>query len=61
MRVGSEHHAAKVTEDDVRRMRQAHAAGKPIDDIWVEIGRPLGVGRATVEKIVYRISWKHVE
>jgi hypothetical protein len=41
-------------------MRLAHASGTTIDDIWLEIGRPLGVGRGAVEKIVYRMSWKHV-
>jgi hypothetical protein len=61
MAVGSAHHAAKITEDDVRRMRAAHAGGKSIDDVWSEIARPLGLSRSSTDKIIYRMSWKHVE
>ena len=58
--VGSAHHAAKVTEDDVRAMRRARSDGKSIDAIRQEYAH-LGLSYSSVEKIVYRVSWKHVE
>lgn len=60
-RVGSAHHAAKITEDDVRKMRASHKGGTSVDNVWLELGRPLGISRSSVEKIVYRLAWKHVE
>lgn len=58
-RVGSAHQAAKIDEATVTRMREARSKGHTIDEIRKEYAPH--VSYSTVEKILYRVSWKHVE
>jgi hypothetical protein len=58
--IGAAHSNAKITEDDVRAMRAARADGKTVDQIHAEFSH-LGLTHSSVEKIVYRLAWKHVE
>jgi hypothetical protein len=58
-RVGSAHHAAKVTEDQVKAIRAAHASGKTIEAIRAQFP-DVPLTYSSIEKIVYRLSWKHV-
>ncbi len=60
-RVGSRHHAAKITEEDVKRMRAARDAGETLDSIHEHQGRALGLSHSSVIRICNRTSWKHVE
>lgn len=60
-RVGSAHHAAKITEADVRRLRAARATGMTHDQIFEAHGRALGITHSNMVKIVLGYSWKHVE
>ena len=57
--VGSRHHAAKITEADVRAIREERAKGKTIDAIHQQFSE-LGLTHSSIEKIVYGLSWKHV-
>lgn len=47
----------KVTEDDVREIRNAHANG----ETNTEIAKRYGVKQHTISVIVHRKTWKHVE
>jgi hypothetical protein len=58
-RAGSRHHAAKVTEEDVRAMRAARDRGETIERVYALFGH-LGLSHSSVEKICRRESWKHV-
>jgi hypothetical protein len=49
--------AAKLTEDDVRAIRRAYAAGGAHQR---EIARRFGVGQMTVSLIVRRKRWAHI-
>lgn len=53
---GSNHHRARVTEDQVRAMRQASAAGAPNDALCAEYG----LKRSQISAIVNRKAWVHV-
>ena len=53
---GDDHGNAKLTEDIVRAMRAAHAAGQSC----ASLGRQYGVHCGTVCRIVARTAWKHV-
>lgn len=59
-RFGSAHHAAKMKEADVREMRRLYKEGKTIDEIHAQFAS-LGITHSSVEKAIYRLSWKHVE
>ena len=54
---GEEASAAKLTEDDVREIRRAHAAK---EDTMVAIGARFGVTGMAVSGIVRRKNWRHV-
>lgn len=54
--VGSGHHAARLTEADVVRMRERYAEGEPQRALATDYG--LSVGH--VCKIVNGIRWRHV-
>lgn len=54
---GERHPLAKLTEDDVRSIRRQHSVG---DHTLDEIGRPYGLKKAAVWKIVHRKTWRHV-
>ena len=53
---GEEHHAAKLTAEDVVKIRQAVAAGAT----YVEVAESYGIEQSNVYCIVKRKTWKHV-
>jgi hypothetical protein len=53
---GEQHHAAKLTEADVRTMRQDHANGLSYSLLAIKYGVPIG----HAWRIVNRKAWKHV-
>jgi hypothetical protein len=48
---------AKLTEDDVRRIRQFAAAGAT----WPNLATLYGVDRSAIRQIVTRRTWRHVD
>jgi hypothetical protein len=54
---GEQHHGAKLTEDEVREIRQLHAAGGLS---YSQIGRRYGIHFTAVGKIIKRVHWGHV-
>lgn len=55
-RLGEQHHKARLTEVDVRAIREQRANGR----ICREIAADFGVTREAVQSIVDRRSWKHI-
>lgn len=55
---GESHLSAKLTEDDVRRIRSRYAAG---GISHAALGREFGVYESTIAKIVARKTWAHVK
>lgn len=55
---GEGHHKAKLTEGQVREMRQTYAAGGISQEA---VGRLYGISQGHVKDIVSRKRWKHVE
>lgn len=53
---GERHGNSKLTEQDVREIRQLRAAGVFIDDIT----QRFGICQASVSQIANGVSWKHV-
>lgn len=47
---------AKLTENDVRRIRERRANGER----FVDLAREFGVSGETIQRICRRQSWKHV-
>lgn len=47
---------AKLTNEKVIAIRQAHAAKTPV----AEIVQAYGVSRGTIEKVIYRTTWRHI-
>jgi hypothetical protein len=56
--IGEAHKAAKLTADDVRRMRALYAAG---GYTFTELGDLFSVSRAKAFQVVRRKSWRHIE
>jgi len=56
---GSNHHSAKLTEDQVREAKRLHDLGVS----WARLGRDLGVDGSTIARAVThkRGEWKHVD
>jgi hypothetical protein len=54
---GERQHLAKMTEDDVRSIRQEHAAGAN----YRQLAKKHGVWWTTIKQIVLRRTWKHIE
>lgn len=54
---GARHPNSKLTEADVRVIRERCAAG----ELHREVAKDFGVGRTTVTKIAARFIWAHVE
>ena len=54
---GSDNYSAKLSENDVRSIREMHATGR-----WnyVELAEIFGVDRTNVSGIVRRKYWAHV-
>lgn len=55
---GESHHKAKVTEDDVREIRDRYAGGGISQDT---LAQEYGVTQAVVSKMIRRDTWSHVE
>lgn len=53
---GSSHYAARLTDDDVRAIRDRAASGTRQSALASEFG----ISRATVNNIVHRRKWRHV-
>lgn len=53
--MGERHHQAKLTQKQVLEIRSLHMK-KPLR----RIAEKYGVGRATVENIIYGVTWTHV-
>jgi hypothetical protein len=54
---GEQHHAAKLTEDQVREMRQLYAAG---GWSYARLGKRFGIGQSATYRVVKGIRWGHV-
>lgn len=54
---GTAHHAAKLTEELVKEIRELHATGR-----WSysQLGARFGINRSAAYKIVKRLHWKQV-
>ncbi len=57
MYMGSRHHLARLTEDGVREIRRRFAAGESCK----KLAHDNGVSRTTIERIVKRIMWRHLQ
>lgn len=55
--VGAAHHNAKLTEDQVKAIRQRYAAGGVT---MLQLAAEYGIGAGPVCNIIHRKSWKHV-
>lgn len=55
--VGSDHGKAKLTEQDVRAIRQLYATTSAT---YTTLGNRFGVNKTTIMQIVRRRTWKHV-
>lgn len=53
---GAVHHSARLTEDQVRTIRQRHAAGEGV----APLAREYGVSYQTASRIVRGEIWKHL-
>jgi hypothetical protein len=56
LKIGEEHHAAKLTADAVREIRARAASG----ELGKALSREFGVDPSTVYDIINRKKWKHV-
>lgn len=54
---GTKHRLAKLTEQDIPKIRAALAAGKSRK----VVGRQFGVSESTIRQIAYGLSWAHVK
>ena len=54
---GEAQHLAVLTEDDVRNIRTARAAGEKHSDI----GKRYGVSHTTISDLLRGKTWRHVE
>jgi hypothetical protein len=54
--IGEDHHSARLTEQDVRTVRDHVANG----GTQAEAARRFGISRGSVSKIIHRRTWKHV-
>lgn len=53
---GSKHHAAKLTEDDVRLIRALREDGMPYEDLMEKFE----ISKTSVHNICTYASWRHV-
>jgi hypothetical protein len=54
-RIGVDHHSAKLTENDVRKIRQLYRPR-----LAAHLSRTFGVSDSTIIRIVQRKIWRHV-
>ena len=54
--IGSAHHNSKLTENEVRRIRQLHEEGSSLK----ALGQQFGIGKTTIHNVVRRHTWRHV-
>lgn len=55
---GTKHHAAKLTEEDVRELRRLHATG---EWSYSQLGKRFQIGPSAAYKIVKRLLWRHLK
>jgi len=55
---GTEHHGAKINDEQVMEIRRQYAAG---EGSYRVIGLRFGINQSAVFKIVKRKHWKHVK
>lgn len=55
---GEKHGQAKLTTDDVKKIRILHATG---NSTYSELGKQFGVTLQQIRSVVMRVTWKHVE
>lgn len=55
---GEEHHAHKLTSEDVRSIRERYAAGGTSHS---KLAREFQIGKSQVKRIIDRKSWKEIE
>lgn len=55
--IGAAHHEAKVTEADVRAIRLRYALGQVT---MRELAEEYGMGVSGIQRIIRRVSWRHV-
>jgi HNH endonuclease len=53
---GERHHMARLTEKDVRQVRELHAAGWPMRDL----SQTFAISFAHVSRIINHLSWRHL-
>lgn len=59
--IGDKNHKAKLTEQDVRDIRNHHSENVNIvNDIFQSLSKRYGLSVSGLEKIIYRKTWKHV-
>lgn len=63
---GEKHHSARLTEGDVRLIRELFAERRRLlakaDELTMDrIGEKFGVAGRTVRDIIYYETWRHVE
>lgn len=56
---GERHHRAKLTEDDVRKIRELRKDGYSALRICEEIGWKVGL--SSIESVFYGKTWRHVK
>lgn len=62
--VGAAHHNAKLTEDQVRAIREQHGKACPHcgkRTSMADLGKIYGVSTVAIRNIIHRYDWKHVQ
>ena len=59
--IGEQHHNSKLTEDDIRWIRENDKATNGGKMLRKEIAKTLGISVTTVTHIANRKTWKHIE
>ena len=57
--IGESNHNAKLTEQDVRFIREQYHLGKTADEILELLGKDVSIH--TVKSVIHNQSWKHVQ
>jgi hypothetical protein len=57
LRIGSDNHNAKLTDESVREIRALHASGMKEADIV----RRYGLAQGTINAVLHRRTWKHIK
>lgn len=54
---GTQHHSARLTDDDVRRIRHDYEPGKVT---YAALAARHGVSEQAIAKVINRLSWAHL-